>query len=126
MERNQFPQSKDKSIFELADDILSGDRDAVKRLLGKTDELGIEPVALSAVLYNKVRSMLIVGFSQNLTEESTGLKNKQIYAIKQKLAGKKASDLIKQFDILCDVDVKLKKGLLRSDQLIDYLVASLM
>ena len=123
---NQFPEDKSKTIFDFSNAILSGNKDAVKSMLNKVDALKIEPVVLSSVLYKQLRNMILVGFNKNPTEQNTGLSSKQIYATRKSLDGKTASDVIKKFDIVCDVDVKLKSGLLKNNRVIDYLVVRLL
>ena len=123
---NQFPEDKSKTIFDFVNAIMSKNIPVVKSMLKKIDSLKIEPAVLSSVLYKQLRNMILVGFNKNPTEQNTGLSSKQIYAIRKSLDGKKASDILKQFDIVCDVDVKLKNGLLKSSHIIDYLVVNLL
>ena len=109
-------------IFDFSNAVFKGDIETVKRVYRQIEECRIEPVQFSAVVYSNIRNMIMVALQKYPTEENTGMKQGQIYAVKKSAQRFNREQILKLFDEASDIDKKLKTGELPASEIIDYLM----
>lgn len=78
------------------------------------------------ILLNTFRNLLLVQLSPNPTSESTGIPEKQLYAIKKIPRVYTQQELINIFEFLSDIDRKIKSGDMWMDVLVDYIIVKIL
>lgn len=109
-------------IFTVSNAIQSRDLKTLASILPERDFMDVEPLGLLTILYNNFRKMIQVWLSSNPTPESTGLKNNQIWAIKKLPRVYSKEQLINIFELLSDMDRRLKTGEIAENQMVDYMI----
>lgn len=82
----------------------------------------VEPLGLYTILYNNFKKMIKVWMNSNPTEETTGMPNNQIWAIKNLKKMYTKEQLLKVFMSLLKIDEGFKSGKFPIEILVDYLV----
>lgn len=82
----------------------------------------IEPLGLYTILYNNFKKMIKVWMNSNPTEETTGMPNNQIWAIKNLKKMYTKEQLLKVFMSLLKIDEGFKSGKFPIEIIVDYLV----
>lgn len=85
-----------------------------------------DPMSLIGLLYKQFKNMVDVYLQKNPTEENTGLKINQIYAIKKVCQNYTKQQVLDIFKFLCSLDNQLKKGELPMDNLFDYVLVKVL
>ena len=120
-----FSDLSQYNIFNLTNAIQSRDLDAINKILSSNME--IEPLALTSLLYQNFRKMLVVWFDKNPTPDSTGLKSNQIWAIRNLPRNYNRDQLIQIFKFLTSLDLSLKQGNLPNiEDLTNYVVGKIL
>ena len=85
-------------------------------------------VAISTILRDNIREVLIVQSSKTATPESTGMTKEKFYAVKNKCNKFKDKNLVEAFNFLTSIDYKLKSGQLDipNDVLVGYILINTM
>ena len=123
---NQIKRSYSSTIFDFTNAVLDKDMAKVRSIYLDISNYDIDPIAVVSIIRKQLRNIVVVGFSKNPTEENTGLSSKQIYWIRRNLNKYTSEYIIKAYTFMCDVDQLLKKGLLSSNQLLDYILVNLL
>lgn len=84
-----------------------------------------EPLSFVGLMYKQFRNMVNVYLQNNPTPENTGLKDKQIWAIKNVCKKYTKQQVFDIFKFLSDIDYKLKSGKLSTDIMFDYVLIKL-
>lgn len=114
------------NIFTVSNAIQNRDLDTLKRILPERDYMDVEPLGLLTILYNNFRKMIQVWLSSNPTPETIGLKSNQIWAIKKLPRVYSKEQLINIFEVLSDMDRKLKTGEISESMLVDYMMLKVL
>ena len=113
------------NIFNLTNAIQARDLNEISRIL--SSKMEIDPLALTSLLYQNFRKMIVVWFDKNPTPDSTGLKSNQIWAIRNLPRYYNKDQLIQIFKFLTTLDLKLKKGELpKIEDLTSYIVGKIL
>lgn len=126
--KNQlFTDVTNYGIFDLTNSIIQKDRNSLSKVYNDIEYIDVEPFGFMNVLISNFKKVIDVQLSKNPTEESTGLSNKQIWAIKKYSCGyyspQELSDI---FMFLTDLDYKIKAGELDTKILIDLIITKIM
>lgn len=116
------------NIFDLSNAIIRKSVDSIRDMLYHIDSSDIEPLALTKILYNGFRQVLLVQLQgYKATPENTDIEYKQFYAIKKNNIGfYKHEKVVQNFRLLADVYKKLILGELPMDNIIDYLLINIL
>lgn len=114
------------NIFTVSNAVQSRDIETLRRILPERDYMDVEPLGLLTILYNNFRKMIQVWLSSNPTPESTGLKSNQIWAIKKLPRCYSKEQLINIFEMLSDMDRRLKTGEIAENQMVDYMLLKIL
>ena len=112
------------NIFNFTNALQARDLKSIKDILSST--LDIEPISLLSILYQNFRKMIMVWLDNNPTQESTGLKSNQIWAIRNIPRNYNKDQLIKIFKFLTSLDSELKQGNLPNNYLTDYIICKIL
>lgn len=114
------------NIFTVSNAVQSRDIETLRRILPERDYMDVEPLGLLTILYNNFRKMIQVWLSSNPTPENTGLKSNQIWAIKKLPRCYSKEQLINIFEMLSDMDRRLKTGEIAESQMVDYMLLKIL
>ena len=116
-EEGAFNDLINLTIFDFINALIKKDKDKLQEILEHIDYIDIEPAGVLTLLLNNVKMMIDI--KANHTE---GINPKQLYAIKKNASLYSDASLQNKYDILTQVDYKLKSGLLDYDKIIDYII----
>ena len=85
-----------------------------------------DPIFITSILTKQFRNMINVYLQSYPTEENTGLKDKQIWAIKNVCKKYTKQELLSKFKFLLSVDYSLKSGKIPAEILFDYILINLL
>lgn len=123
---NIYNDLSDKNIFTMSNAIQSRDLETIKGVYIDLETapfvVDVEPLGLLTLLYNNFKKMLKVWTIKNPTEQTTGLKSNQIWAINGLPRVFNKDELIDIFRMLAAIDVQFKTGEFPLEILVDYLV----
>ena len=125
-ESDVFSDLSDKTIYNFSNAIQSKNLNEIISVYKQIENCDIEPLGLVTILYNSYRKMIRVTMQKFATEENTGLKKNQIYAIKKSAEKYSGSQLLSILKLLSEIDLKLKKGMMPSDLILDYVVLNVI
>lgn len=118
-----FSDLSSHTIFDFTNAILKKDIKALTMLYKEIENIDCEPLGVVSTLYKSLKNIIAIQFLSNATPESTGLPANRFWAIKKNNCGFYTKDqLMLFFDMLVDIDRKLKSGELDSNIIIDYVV----
>lgn len=118
-----FSDLSSHTIFDFTNAILKKDIKALTMLYKEIENIDCEPLGVVSTLYKSLKNIIAIQFLSNATPESTGLQANRFWAIKKNNCGFYTKEqLMLFFDMLVDIDRKLKSGELDSNIIIDYVV----
>ena len=123
IDNNVFSGINKVNIFDLSNAIQNKDKKSVKDLYKYVDK---EPMSICGLLLKQFRNMINVYLQNYPNEENTGLKEKQIWAIKNVCKKYTKSELLSKFKFLLGIDYKLKSGYIPSNLLFDYILINIL
>ena len=121
VDEQMFDDLSEFNIFNISNALQSRDRSKLKQILPEIKNIDVEAVGLVKILWQNFRKMITVWMNSNPTPENTGLKSNQIWAIKNLPKVFNKEQLINIFEIVSEVDYKLKSGMLDANLIVDYL-----
>lgn len=122
---NAFEDLSTNSIFDFTNALIAKDRSKLLEIFDELSSIDIEPIGVVTIMYNQFKKLILVWLSRNPTEESTGLSKKQIYAINKLPRTFTQKQLLDIFDMLTQIDYKLKTGEIEAKYIIDYIVCKI-
>ena len=128
IERGIIHQDIGDITFLLTDAIMMGDMENANKYLYQA-KLKDEPVIMVlSILYDNFKNMLIIqGLGKEKpTEQNTGMKNGQIWAIKKKCGAYSNAELLRNLKVIRDIEVGLKSGKIDQDIALEYAVLEIM
>lgn len=121
-----FSDRSQYDIFNFTDALIHKNICLLKTIYEQKNSIDIEAIGLVTILYKNFRNIINVQLSNNPTPEGTGLTSKQIYAIQKYNCGYfSVAQLLKIFEFLTTIDLRIKTGELPVDMLIDYLIVKI-
>lgn len=84
-----------------------------------------DTMSFTGIMLKQFRNMVNVYLQDNPTETTTGLKEKQIWAIKRVCKNYTKQQILDRFKFLSTIDLKLKSGELPADIIFDYVLIKL-
>lgn len=84
-----------------------------------------DPMSFTGIMLKQFRNMVNVYLQDNPTETTTGLKEKQIWAIKRVCKNYTKQQVLDRFKFLSTIDLKLKSGELPAEIIFDYVLTKL-
>ena len=121
VDEQMFDDLSEFNIFNISNALQSRDRGKLKQILPEIKNIDVEAIGLVKILWQNFRKMITVWMNSNPTPENTGLKSNQIWAIKNLPKVFNKEQLINIFEIVSEVDYKLKSGMLDANLIVDYL-----
>jgi DNA polymerase III delta subunit len=109
--------------FEFINAVQTRNFQKISSLYGKYNK---DPMSFIGLMYKQFRNMVNVYLQKMPTEENTGLKFNQIYAIKKVCQSYSKQQILDIFKFLCSLDVKLKSGELPTESLFDYVLIKVL
>lgn len=125
-DNNQIRRTYDEDIFQFTNALLDKNLNILNKFYIDLKEYDIEPLGVVTILYRQLRKLILIGFNSNPTEENTGIPSKQIYAIKKNLYKYASKYILEAFQTVSEAEKLLKEGALSNNQLLDYIVVSLL
>jgi len=114
------------TIFNFTNALITKNINQVKLILSEIEHIDIEPVGIITVLYKNFKNIINIQLDSKATAESLGMTSKQFNAIKYNIGYFNKQSLIEIFNIITDIDYKLKSGQLPADMIIDYLMLNIL
>jgi len=114
------------NIFSITNAIENKDYNTLSKLYEKIELCDVEPLGVVTTLYNAFKKMLIIITTKYPTEENTGIKSNQIWALKniaKCYTGQQILDIVK---FLSDIQEKLVLGVLPADIVRDYVILNIL
>lgn len=117
-----FDDLSQYTIFNITDAIQKRDAVELGKILEELSRIDVEQVGVVTVLHNNFEKLIKVWLTNNPTEENTGIKSNQIWAIKKLPKVWSKEQLIKMFEIICEIDDMYKSGKLPVKNILDYVL----
>ena len=123
-----YQQIIDKSeykLFDLSNAILRRDVEEVKNIYNSG--LTVDSFALLSILIKGFKLIIDIQLSQSSSARSLGISDKQFWAVKKYNCNKyKKKELIRIYDFLTSIDLKIKTGKLPTNFIQDYILFNLI
>lgn len=121
-----FNDLVDSTIFDFCSSIIKKDISKLTYIYSQLDRMDISPLGFVSILYQNVKDIIKIQLGVKSTPESTGIAKNKFYAIKYNNLNKfNTKQLIQIFELLTDIDKKVKLGQLDVDDIIDYVIVSI-
>lgn len=114
------------SIFNFTNAVTSKDLKMLMTIYKELDRVDVNEFGLLTILLKNFKNILMVQLTANPTPESTGIDGKQLYAVKRIPRVYSPDQLVKIYQMLLDIDRKVKTGELPTDILIDYIIIKIL
>lgn len=114
------------TIFNFTNAIIKKDLKTIKEILETIENIDIEPMGVVTILYKSFKNLIDIQMSPNATAESLNMSPKQFNAIRYNCGKFTNAQLIEIFDVITSIDLKLKSGELPNDNIIDYLLTTIL
>lgn len=114
------------SIFELSNAIIKKDIPKLTSILKHLQNMSIEVSPIVSLLEKNFINILNVQTNPKVNPEELGLNYKQFLAVKYNCNVYTNTQLIKILETLFDADIKIKLGKIPYDNMLDYLIISII
>jgi len=115
----------DAPIFDLVNGLIKRDFNAVSKFIEKGVE--VEPFALLALLKKNLKQVIDIQLSKGATAESLGMSSKQFWAVsKYSCNHYTREELLYIYDILTQLDLKVKTGELDTSHMVNFIVTKFL
>lgn len=114
------------NVLNLVNAITNRDAEEVCKIYKNISKMNIDYMGLVSLLLQNFKKIASVWMTNNPTEQNTGLKSNQIWAISKlprKYSRENLTDIIQ---MLCKIDGKIKSGDMPSEKVIDYTILKIM
>ena len=111
------------NVFDFSNAVQNKSCSSVRDLYKNMEK---DPIFITSILTKQFRNMVNVYLQSYPTEENTGLKDKQIWAIKNVCKKYTKQELLSKFKFLLSVDYSLKSGKIPAEILFDYILINLL
>lgn len=117
---NQLQFENSKTVFDFATSIVNFDLNALLNIYRNIDYIDINNIGLVTILIGQIRKFIDAKCS-NVFSSELNMTEKQFYYLKSHCKYS-LKQLLKLYDFLTDMDVKLKTGYLDSGYWVDYII----
>lgn len=114
------------NIFNIVNAICKKDINTLTYLMKEISNIDVNEFGLLTLLLKNFKNLISVQLAFNPTPESTGIDNKQLYALKKMPRVYSQDQLIAIYSFLCDIDKRVKSGELPTEIMIDYLITKIL
>lgn len=122
-EMGLLPTAEKYTIFSLTNALLTRNVESAKRILNHIDEIDVNPIGLLTILYKNVANVIAIQMNPKATPENTGMASGQFYAIKKgNINYYSSNQLIKIFNFLTSLDLKIKTGEVSMEVVVPYII----
>lgn len=122
-----FNDASIHNIFDFSNALLKKDIPSLTSLYKEIEKIDCEPLGLVTTLYQSIRNIILIQLDPNATPESTGLPSNRFWAIKKNACGFYNRDqLLNIFELITNIDKKLKTGEISVNIIIDYIVCHML
>ena len=121
-----FETLSEYGIFDFTSAIQSKDLQTISNILSDINHIDIEPTGLITLLCANFKKLIKVWLNKNPTPENTGLKSNQIWAINKLSRTYTKEQLVKVFELVSDMERRLKTGEMPEELIIDYLTVKIL
>ena len=121
-----FETLSEYGIFDFTNAIQGKDLQTISNILSDINHIDIEPTGLITLLCANFKKLIKVWLNKNPTPENTGLKSNQIWAINKLSRTYTKEQLVKVFELVSDMERRLKTGEMPEELIIDYLTVKIL
>lgn len=121
-----FETLSEYGIFDFTNAIQSKDLQTISNILSDINHIDIEPTGLITLLCANFKKLIKVWLNKSPTPENTGLKSNQIWAINRLSRTYTKEQLVKVFELVSDMERRLKTGEMPEELIIDYLTVKIL
>lgn len=123
---NGYYDLNNYTIFNLINAIVKRDKKSIIDILSVIDTLDIEPMGVITLLIRQFKNIIDIQLNNNVTYKELNMNPKQFNAIKYNCGKYNASQLVNVYELLTEIDYRLKSGLLDNDNIIDYVICNIL
>lgn len=123
LENDVFPNAFKTDTFDFINAVQRRNIDDIRDMYSGYEK---DPMSFIGLMYKQFRNMVSVYLQKVPTEQNTGLKSNQIYAIKKVCQNYTKQQVLDIFRFLCSLDSRLKSGELPADCLFDYVLVKVL
>lgn len=121
-----FETLSEYGIFDFTNAIQGKDLKTISNILSDINHIDIEPTGLITLLCANFKKLIKVWLNKSPTPENTGLKSNQIWAINKLSRTYTKEQLVKVFELVSDMERRLKTGEMPEELIIDYLTVKIL
>lgn len=121
-----FETLSEYGIFDFTNAIQGKDLKTISNILSDINHIDIEPTGLITLLCANFKKLIKVWLNKSPTPENTGLKSNQIWAINRLSRTYTKEQLVKVFELVSDMEKRLKTGEMPEELIIDYLTVKIL
>lgn len=121
-----FETLSEYGIFDFTNAIQGKDLKTISNILSDINHIDIEPTGLITLLCANFKKLIKVWLNKSPTPENTGLKSNQIWAINRLSRTYTKEQLVKVFELVSDMERRLKTGEMPEELIIDYLTVKIL
>lgn len=114
------------TVFNFSNAIDKKDIETIVKIYKQIQYVDITDMFLYTVLWKNFRNIILTQLQPIVTENTTGLPSKQLYAVKKIPRVYSRNQLVRIYELLTSVDKKVKNGELPTEILVDYLTVKIL
>ena len=122
----EFSDLSSFNIFNFTNALASKNLEEVLTVYKELDRVDVNEFGLLTILVKNFRNIIMVQLNNNPTPDSTGMSSGQLYAIKKLPRVFSPQQLVRIYDILLDIDRKIKNGELPTEIVVDYMLIKIL
>ena len=114
------------NIYNFTSAIIKKDLKMIKDILEEFDRIDIEPTGVVTILKKNFRNIIDIQMNPKASPELLNMSEKQFKAIKYNCGRFTNEELVKTYELLTSIDIKLKTGLIDNKIIVDYLLSKIL
>lgn len=122
----EFSDLSSFNIFNLTNALSAKNMDTIQSIYKELDRIDINEFGFLTIMIKNFKNLIMVQLNSNPTTENTGMSSGQLYAIKKLPKVYNGDQLVKIYEILLDIDRKVKEGELPTEIMIDYILIKIL
>lgn len=121
-----FSDTTTYTVFNFTNALITRDIGTLSKLLLEMERMDTNPFGILTLLINNFRNLILVKANLNPTVDNTGLDNKKLYAIKKTSTPFTVAQITTIFEMLCNIDYRIKSGELPTELVVDYIMLKIL
>ena len=121
-----FSDTTTYTVFNFTNALVARDIETLSKLLLEMERMDTSPFGILTLLLNNFRNLILVKANLNPTTDNTGLDSKKLYAIKKTSTPFTVEQITIIFEMLCNIDYKIKSGELPTELMVDYIMLKIL